>query len=145
MLRRLDPDRRPVPTPSLRIITTDDTGFFEQSGLCLAIVSHPKPFQAAAVRFFWDAGDIADADELLSTLTPVSEFTVKQATAYVADIEDIIAKGAPFPNVRLFLLTPNRTTARHNFAVDIKPPNGTTALDRIPSSRSQLQSHFLSA
>jgi hypothetical protein len=29
-------------------------------------------FEAGAIRFFWDMGDIADADELLSTLTPVS-------------------------------------------------------------------------
>jgi hypothetical protein len=139
------PDRRSVPAPSLHIITTDDTGLFEQSGLCLALVSNPKPFEAAAVRFFWDAGDMADADELVSTLTPVSEFTVKQATAYVADIDEVIARRVPFSNVRLFLLMPNRTKARHNFAVDLKPLNGTTALDQIPSPRSQLQSHFLSA
>jgi hypothetical protein len=133
------PDHRPVAAPSLRI-----TGFFEQSGLCLAIVGHPQPFEAAAVRFFWDAGDIVDADELLSTLTPISEFTVNQAAAYIADIVDIIANGVPFPYVRLFLLKPGHTRDRQHFAVDIQPPNSTAALDQIPSPRSQLQSHFLS-
>ena len=138
------PDRRPIPTPSLRIITTDDTGFFELSGLCLAIVGYPKPFEASTVRFFWDSGNIADSDELLSTLTPVSEFTVKQAAAYLSDIQEIIANGVPFPYVRLFLLKPSRRTRdRHHFAVDFKSPNSTSPLDQIPSLRSQLQSHFL--
>jgi hypothetical protein len=138
------PSRQPIPAPSLHIITTDDTGLFEPSGLCLAIVSHLQPFEAGTARFFWGAGDFTDANALLSTLTPVSEFTTNQAAAYVFGIADIVKRLVPFPNVRLFLLKPNRIRDRHNFAVDIKPPNGTLASDEIPSPRSQMQSHFLS-
>jgi hypothetical protein len=91
-----------------------------------------------------DAGDIIDADELLSTLTPISEFTVSQAATYIAEIRDVIANGVPFPHIRLFLLKPGRTTDRHHFAVDIKLPNSTSPLDESPTPRSQFQSHYLS-
>jgi hypothetical protein len=139
------PSRRQIPTPSLRIITTDDTGLFEPSNLCLAIVSHMEPFEAEAVRFFWGSGDIPDANALLTALPPVSQFTVDQAAAYIFEIADIISRSVSFSYVRLFLLTTTRRTKDlHNFAVDIKPPNGTLAPDQIPSPRSQMQSHFLS-
>ena len=128
------PDCATIQAPSLRIITSDDTGLFEHSGLCVAIVSHPKQFEAAAVRFFWDAGAISDADELVSALTPISEFTTKQAAAYVSDINDIIKNGVPFAFRRLFLLKPGRTSDRQHFAVDLKSPNGASPLDQIPES-----------
>jgi hypothetical protein len=67
---------------------------------------------------------------------------VDQAAAYIFEIADIISTSVSFPYVRLFLLTTRRTKDLHNFAVDIKPLNGTTAPDQIPSPRSQNAESF---
>lgn len=139
------PDRPQAQRPLLKIIPSDDTGIFESSGLCLAIVSHDVPFEADSVRFFWDVGgEKLDPDELLFKLMPIAEMSKAEALRYISTIDEVL-KNIPFPNTRFFLLRPNQnqTNDLHNFSIDIKVTNARTVLDEVPSRRSSIQSHFV--
>ena len=137
------PDRPQAQRPSLKIIPSDDTGIFESSGLCLAIVSYAVPFEADAVRFFWDVGgEKLDSDELLFKLMPIAELSRVDALRYISTIDHVLSN-IPLPNIRFFLLRPNRTADLHNFSIDLKPTNARTVLDDVPSRRSSIQRHFV--
>lgn len=147
-LRVVAVPKAPIPqAPTLRLITSDDDGHLEIAGLCLALVSYHRDFDAGLTRFFWDHGDlITDASELLFELEALSELTVAEASTYVADIEQFIEENLPFEHTRIYVLMPNRSAERHHFAVEFKgAPLSTHAPDQIPSPRSQLESVYLKA
>lgn len=136
----------PTPqAPILRIISSDDNGHLETAGLCLAIVSYHRPFDAGQARFFWDHGNgISDSSELLFELPVLAELTNAEAAAYVADIADFIEARMPFAHTRIFALMPNQTAARHHFGVELKiASQSANVADQIPSPRSQVESLFL--
>jgi hypothetical protein len=141
------PDRQLPTPPALRIFTSDDYGVLELSGLCLALVSHPKPFAKADVRFFWEAGGaLTNADELLFSIEPIAEFDIFHVAAtYISEIDSILKSGTSYSNQRFFLLKPPpaKTSVMHNFAVDLQNANPCSPLDEIPSGRSTIQSHYL--
>ncbi|MER9291292.1 hypothetical protein NKI71_13685 [Mesorhizobium sp. M0510] len=140
------PDRQLPTRPALRIFTSDDSGLLEASGLCLALVSHARPFTKDDVRFFWEAGGaLTDADELLFSIVPISELDhVHVATNYISEIDTLLESGIGHDNRRFFLLRPPaRTRAVHNFAVDLRNSSPGSPLDEISSGRSTIQSHLL--
>ena len=98
------------------------------------------------MRFFWQVGGaIADANELLFSVDPIAELDQAHvAASYISEIDSIVQNGISYTNRRFFLLKPPaKTSAMHNFAVDLRTANPATPLDEIPSRRSTIQSLLL--
>ena len=124
--------------PTLRILTSDISGTFAFSGLCLALVGTHASCNAEEIRFFWDARtDVEDADQLLHRLEPVSQLTPSEAQLYVPEIKSFCDQEIA-PRTHIFLLQPPQSWSHHSFAVDTKKRYSRFPSDEIPSTRSVL-------
>lgn len=131
--------------PHVRLVNSDNTGLFEHSGMCLALVTHPNNFPASAVRFFWAAGgNYREADELMEAIVPLQDLAIADAVKYVPEIEALARSLPNSENVRGFLLQPSAAKSLHNIAVDLRLSTpGDKQLPLLVTSRSNLESVYL--